>query len=230
MKALRTAAILVAGLALVAPAAADDERRACSVRKIAGRWVFATGVGQFPAFGGDITAIGTMNIDREGDLSGKFDATVAPLLQRLAVQILHHQVVDAVLLPDVENGADVRVAQRGQRFGFTLEALLQGWIARDVQAQDLDGDVPVEPRIVRPIHLAHATGLDQRLDAIGTERVTWCQTRRLLRRCKGRVVAESSGVLVRGEHGDHLGPHARSPAHASSRKAPRVDASRASAA
>jgi hypothetical protein len=77
MKALRTVAVLVAGLALAAPAAADDEGRGCSVRKIAGRWVFATGVGQFPAFGGDITAIGTMNIDREGDLSGRFDATVA---------------------------------------------------------------------------------------------------------------------------------------------------------
>jgi len=51
----------------------------CSVRSLAGTWVFATDVGQqklFPA-PGDITAIGTINIDRAGNFSGKFDFTVA---------------------------------------------------------------------------------------------------------------------------------------------------------
>jgi hypothetical protein len=59
-----------------APALANPP---CSVRSLAGAWVFATDVGQqmiLPA-PGDITAIGTINIDREGNISGKFDFTVA---------------------------------------------------------------------------------------------------------------------------------------------------------
>lgn len=57
---------------------ADDE---CSVRQITGSWIFATSIGRqalgapFPA-DKDITAIGTMNINRDGTLSGTFDVTV----------------------------------------------------------------------------------------------------------------------------------------------------------
>ncbi len=79
MKAL-TMTILLMGMGLLptAQALADD---LCSTRAIAGRWVFATGVGRqmfgdpIPA-GKDITAIGTMNIDRDGNLSGEFDFTI----------------------------------------------------------------------------------------------------------------------------------------------------------
>ena len=60
------------------PAVADDS---CSVRAIAGNWLFATGIGHqmlgapFPP-DEDITAIGTMNIALDGTLSGTFDVTV----------------------------------------------------------------------------------------------------------------------------------------------------------
>jgi len=67
--------VLMLGLA-AAPALANPP---CSVRSVAGAWVFATDVGQqtlLPA-PGDITAIGTINIDGEGNISGKFDFTVA---------------------------------------------------------------------------------------------------------------------------------------------------------
>ncbi len=79
MKAL-TMTILLMGMGLLptAQALADGP---CSTRAIAGRWVFATGVGRqmfgapFPP-GKVVTAIGTMNIDRDGSVSGKFDLTV----------------------------------------------------------------------------------------------------------------------------------------------------------
>jgi hypothetical protein len=77
MKGLITVTAVAMWLVLAPLAGADDQGRSCSIRSLAGRWVFATEVGQFPAFGGDITAIGTMNIDREGNVSGEFDATVA---------------------------------------------------------------------------------------------------------------------------------------------------------
>ncbi len=63
---------------LTRPAAADE---GCTVKQLAGSWIFATSIGRqtlgapFPA-DKDITAIGTMNIGRNGTLSGTFDVTV----------------------------------------------------------------------------------------------------------------------------------------------------------
>lgn len=60
-------------------AALADDR--CSIRSIAGNWLFATSIGHqmlgepFPP-DKDITAIGTLNIEEDGTLSGTFDVTV----------------------------------------------------------------------------------------------------------------------------------------------------------
>jgi len=73
------AVVTVVGLATV-PAPAQNGERPCSVKYIAGTWMFATEVGQqafIPDQEGDITAIGTMNIDGEGNVSGVFDNAVA---------------------------------------------------------------------------------------------------------------------------------------------------------
>ncbi len=76
MKAL-TGCLLLLSAALANPAWAD---RGCSVRDVAGKWMFATGIGRqmLPGFppDKDITAIGTMNIARDGSLEGTFDVTV----------------------------------------------------------------------------------------------------------------------------------------------------------
>ena len=67
--------------ALPASTAFADRHGHCSTHAVAGKWVFATGIGRqalgepFPP-GKDITAIGTMNITRDGRLSGDFDVTV----------------------------------------------------------------------------------------------------------------------------------------------------------
>ncbi len=69
---------LVFSLLAGRPAAAESN---CSVRDISGNWMFATSIGRqmlgapFPP-DKDITAIGTMNIERDGSLSGTFDVTV----------------------------------------------------------------------------------------------------------------------------------------------------------
>lgn len=76
MKAL-TLCLLLLSAGLANPAWAD---RGCSVRDVAGKWMFATGIGRqmLPNFppDKDITAIGTMNIARDGSLEGTFDVTV----------------------------------------------------------------------------------------------------------------------------------------------------------
>jgi len=72
--------ILLIGMGLLASAQALADG-ACSTRSMAGRWMFATGIGRqslgppFPE-GKDITAIGIFSVDRFGNVTGKFDATV----------------------------------------------------------------------------------------------------------------------------------------------------------
>jgi hypothetical protein len=46
-----------------------------------------------------------------------------PRLQRLALQVLHHQEIHAVLLADVVQGANVRMVQSRHRVRFALKAL-----------------------------------------------------------------------------------------------------------
>ena len=79
MKSLKMTILLIGiGLLPTTQALADGP---CSVKALAGHWVFATGVGRqslgspFPP-GKDITAIGTWNVAKDGSLSGRFDATV----------------------------------------------------------------------------------------------------------------------------------------------------------
>lgn len=81
---LLTASVLLIAMSLfpMAQALAEDS---CSTRSIAGRWMFATGIGRqslgapFPE-GKDITAIGIFSVDKFGNATGKFDATVQDFL------------------------------------------------------------------------------------------------------------------------------------------------------
>ena len=58
--------------------------------------------------------------NRRGFVEGKGAAHEA-IGERLAIEQLHHEVVHAVLVPDVVDGADVRVVQRGDGARFALE-------------------------------------------------------------------------------------------------------------
>lgn len=63
-----------------APASADGGDGLCSTQNLAGSWLFFTEVGHTEFGGPDITALGAMNIDKEGNLSGTFDVTVANIV------------------------------------------------------------------------------------------------------------------------------------------------------
>lgn len=63
-----------------APWLSNSGRNGCSVRDIAGKWLFATSIGRqmLPDLppDKDMTALGTWNVKRDGSMSGKFDVTV----------------------------------------------------------------------------------------------------------------------------------------------------------
>ena len=98
-------------------------------------------------------AMGVSGGERIGDLrtvthrrSDRQWAGFHHLPQRLALDELHHQVVGT----DVEDGADVGMAEGRECASFTLES--PGQRFRD----DFDGDQPIEPRVSSGVDLAHS--------------------------------------------------------------------------
>ena len=90
MKALKLTVLTIVSTLGAASASADNVG-GCSTNMLAGRWVFATGIGHNAIEGpnrpppGDITAIGTMNIHRGGALEGVFDVTFERAAFRAAI-------------------------------------------------------------------------------------------------------------------------------------------------
>ena len=70
---------------------------------------------------------------------------------------------------DVVHGEDVRVAQCRGRAGLLLEAVEAIDIGREDTGQDLDRHVTPEPRIARPVYLAHAARAERGHDLVGPE-------------------------------------------------------------
>lgn len=90
------------------------------------------------------------------------------LLQRCALEQLHDQVWLAVLIADVEDGADVRVSEGGG--GARLEQKSRPHLRRTVLiVQQLDRYLAVQPLIPCPEDDAHAAAAQQGQDLVGTE-------------------------------------------------------------
>lgn len=74
---MKRLSILVLSAGLFVQPALANAHDGCSLKSLAGKWMFATDVGRQNLFpGGDITAIGTFKLDRRGNVEGTFDATV----------------------------------------------------------------------------------------------------------------------------------------------------------
>jgi hypothetical protein len=84
--------------------------------------------------------------------------------ERLAVEQLHDQVV----VPEVEERADVRMAQLRDRLRLALEASLPLRIVGELGRENLDGHRPIQPRVPRPVHLPHPARPDGGDDLVGT--------------------------------------------------------------
>jgi hypothetical protein len=79
----------------------------------------------------------------------------------LPFQVLHNKEVDAVLLADVMERADVGMIQRGDGAGFAFKAFASLWVGSHVSGQDFDRHCAIQPRVARPIDFAHAARSDR---------------------------------------------------------------------
>ncbi|MFN7915380.1 MAG: hypothetical protein U0Q55_08565 [Vicinamibacterales bacterium] len=88
--------------------------------------------------------------------------------QRLARDVLHDDVRPVLVIADVEDRDDVRVAQLAGRPGLALEAFTH--LGRvDAVAQQLDGDQAIDGGIASDIDGAHAAPADRFHDFVLTD-------------------------------------------------------------
>ncbi len=113
--------------------------------------------------------------DRDSDFEGFVERqrpALETLGERLALQVLHDQVVDLAALvrlgADVVQRADVGMRERRDGLRLAVEALLHLGIQREVRRQHLDGDRAVQPRVGGLVDLPHAARADGREDFIRT--------------------------------------------------------------
>ena len=74
-----------------------------------------------------------------------------PILDKVRERV--HAVV-----PDVEDGADARVAERTGRTSLDAESLEGGLVAGRFRRQELEGDLATQPPVLGEIDHAHAAG------------------------------------------------------------------------
>src|SRR5262249_32091717 len=91
------------------------------------------------------------------------------LRKRVALEVLHHEVRGAILLPDVVERADTRMIQLRDDARLTVEPLAELRIAGERLREDLDRDSAVEARVARLVHLPHAARAERREDFVRAE-------------------------------------------------------------
>ncbi len=93
-----------------------------------------------------------------------------PVLQRLPLQVLHHQKERCGLLrPDIEEGAHVRVLQLRKRLRLAFEAKAVDLVPRELRRQYLHRHRPSQAGVGRPVHFSHTALPEQRFDLVGAQ-------------------------------------------------------------
>ena len=118
-------------------------------------------------------AVAVRAIERTGNLRGDLDhlrqrdgTLPQPLGEGLTRQQRHDQIVDVALDPDVMEGADVWMIERGEQPRLAFEALARIGIGLTERGQHLDRHRPIETGIAGFVHLTHAAGTQRRDDVV----------------------------------------------------------------
>jgi hypothetical protein len=91
----------------------------------------------------------------------------------LAVDILHYEIICAVLVADIMQYTNVRMIQAGDGFCLALEALLPDRIRGELRVKNLDGYGAVQASVARTINLPQAASAERSNDLIGAEVSAW---------------------------------------------------------
>ena len=84
-------------------------------------------------------------------LLGGHGLRIDPVLERLPFEKLHHHEAPSFVLPDVVEGADVRMAERRRGTRLPLEPLDGLGIARKFLGKKLDRHLTSKPRVLGPV-------------------------------------------------------------------------------
>jgi hypothetical protein len=96
-------------------------------------------------------------------------AAAEPSRKRLAVEQLHDEERGAVMLADVEKGADAGIGQAGEGLGFARQPRARIRRQSGGRWQDLYGDIASGAGIARAVDLAHPAGAQRRKNFVRAE-------------------------------------------------------------
>ncbi len=107
-------------------------------------------------------AQGPRDFDRVGDRLGHRQPSLAadPLLERLALHVLEHDVRTALVLAGVDHPDDVGVRELGDRPRLAAKSLELIGVARHLAVHQLDCHRPLEGLVACPVHGRHSPGTD----------------------------------------------------------------------
>ena len=114
---------------------------------------------------GFVEAIGDLRAELQ-DLVERQGTFFEALGEGLAFDAFHDEIVDAVLMADVVEHANVGMIEAGNGFGFAFETLLLHGIGRKMRGKNLDGDSAVEAGVARAIDFSHAASAEWREDFV----------------------------------------------------------------
>src|SRR5262249_41187647 len=95
--------------------------------------------------------------------------------ERLALQVLHHEIFGGSRSPDVVQHAHVWMRQRGDEARFALEPVAKLRVGAERVGKNLDGDRTIQAGIASFVALAHAAGAKRRLDDVRAELGPWAE-------------------------------------------------------
>ena len=105
--------------------------------------------------------------DLNGDPHGLGDgqrSSAQPRRQRFAVQVLHHEEVDAIVMADIVKRTDVWMREPCDGTRLVRQPGATAYVGCRVRRQDLQRDVAVEPRIAGSIDFAHTASTGEALN------------------------------------------------------------------
>src|SRR3982750_452924 len=91
------------------------------------------------------------------------------MFDRLAVDVFHHEEIDAAVVPKVVQRADVWVIELGDGSRLTLEALTELRIGGQGRREHLDRDQPIQARVARAVDLPHGADANQPVNFVSAE-------------------------------------------------------------